>query len=430
MVDESIHVTDDTLRVACKEPIGPIDLRHYSAVVLCALGKAALAMAQAVVDRLGKYLTDGVVVCTSTTRTTVGAIPVLIGGHPLPNSDSHRAAERVQRIASAAHERTLLINCVSGGASALCCAPYTNGVWHLSVADIQHTTSVLLAANASIHEINCVRKHLSALKGGRYLQLAAPARIVNVVLSDVVGDDLGTIASGLVAPDTTTYRDAMNILTRHKIEGSVLPAVRAFLAAGAAGEIPETPSESDLAGCRYSTILIGNNMRALKAALQRAIEHGFKSRIVTSRLQGNARHAAARILSLAIRTAQHELPCCLILGGETTVQLRGGGKGGRNQELALAFLYLTQRFMRPYPDAYSITLLSAATDGVDGPTDAAGGFADKRALENATAASLDIATYLDANNAYEFHRRCGTLLHTGATGTNVCDIQLVAVTQT
>ena len=284
--------------------------------------------------------------------------------------------------------RTLVITVISGGGSALLdgLLSYEDGgqTIHLALPDLQQTTQALLACGAAIGEINTIRKHISTVKGGRFLQLLHPAASLNLILSDVVGDRLDAIASGLTTYDTTTFQDALNVLDKYGIARQVPGVVLRALQLGAAGRIPETPKPGDAVLARASNILIGTLHNALLAAAEEARRLGYNPVVLTSQLTGEAREAARFLLALARDVAQHGLlaprPACLIAGGETTVTLRGVGKGGRNQEMALAFL--TELAANPSA-AREIAFLSAATDGTDGPTDAAGAFASLDLVEKA-----------------------------------------------
>ncbi len=431
LVREQLLLRGKQLRLVVPEKDVRLNLTDWPTIYLCAIGKAALPMAQAVIDMLGNKISDGIIVSKVAARAAIGNIGIHNGGHPIPNLSSQRAAESVIRLAAQADQKTLMINLISGGASALCSAPYHHQDYPLTLEDLQQITSLLLATNATINEVNCVRKHLSALKGGRFLQLASPATTINLVLSDVIGDDLGSIASGLVAADKTSYHDALHILAKYRIKERAPSSVMAFLQAGAAGEIAETPTSRDLPSPGHTTRLIGNNMRALEAVSQKALTYGFTPQIITSHLRGNARQAAEWIWALATHAAHYAkestLPLLLIIGGETTVEIRGKGMGGRNQELALTFLTLLDSSSIPLPAKRAVYLLSAATDGNDGPTDAAGAFADRAVLQQVQHQTLDMMQFLNNNDSYHFHEYCGSLLRSGATHTNVCDMQLLVI---
>ena len=313
---------------------------------------------------------------------------------------------------------------VSGGGSAIACAPAEG----LSLEEKISTTELLLSCGATIQEINCVRKHLSAIKGGRLAAALAPATVISLVLSDVIGDDLDAIASGPTVPDSTSYADALEVLRRHDIADRVTAEVAGHLRRGAAGEIPDTPKPGDHVFDRVRTMLMGSNRQALDAARESAEKLGYRCLVLSSRLTGEAREAALMILGIGKDIAASAFPvarpACVILGGETTVTLRGHGKGGRNQEMALAFLAALGRSPK---DGQDIHFLSAATDGTDGPTDAAGAFASLDLPRRSRALGLDPEADLANNDSYGFFDSCGGLLRTGPTNTNVCDIQILLV---
>jgi len=289
-------------------------------------------------------------------------------------------------------------------------------------------TRALLACGATIHEMNCVRKHLSRIKGGRLARAYQPATSLNLILSDVVGDDLDAIASGPTVPDRTTFRDALDVLGRYGVSGRIPAAALGALEAGAAGAHEETPKPGDPAFAHVKNVLVGTNAQALVAAEARARTLGYQTMVLTSRLTGEAREAALALLGIAEDVAVSGFPlrppACLIAGGETTVTVRGGGKGGRNQELALAFLAAEER-RSPVPRP--VVLLAASTDGNDGPTEAAGAFASPEIAARARALELDPAVALAENDSYRFHERAGSLLVTGPTNTNVSDVAVLLV---
>lgn len=296
----------------------------------------------------------------------------------------------------------------------------------ISLDDKQDATRRLLACGATIHEINTVRKHLSRIKGGGLARNAYPATVVSLILSDVVGDDLDVIASGPTVPDSSTFGSAREILQRYAIWEQVAPAVRHRIEQGAGGLIDDTPKSGDPAFDRCRQTLVGTNLQALEAAAQAASEMGFRPLILTSKLEGEAREVARAMAAMAreITSSGHPAtaPACILCGGETTVTLRGDGKGGRCQEFALAASI-------PLSGIPNILMLAAGTDGNDGPTDAAGAVADGQTLSRANDLGLDIHDYLDRNDAYHFFDQLGDLLLTGPTRTNVMDVYMLLVGQ-
>jgi hydroxypyruvate reductase len=316
----------------------------------------------------------------------------------------------------------LLLVLLSGGASALLPSPAER----VTLEDKARTTALLLRSGATIHETNAVRKHLSSLKGGGLARAAAPARVVTLVLSDVVGDDLSTIASGPTVPDPTTFSDALEVLRRRGVLDDVPAAVRGRLLAGVRGEIPETPKPGEAAFRRVATRIVGSNRLSVEAAAREARRQGLRPLVLTTRLEGEAREAA-RVLVAVLRECVESArpaapPLCLLAGGETTVTVRGHGQGGRNQELAVAAAQCLAGF--PVP----AVVASLATDGVDGASDAAGGIADDTSV--ARAASLGLApaaVFLAASDTRNYLGPLGDLVVTGPTGTNVIDVVILLV---
>ncbi|MDP3176420.1 MAG: DUF4147 domain-containing protein, partial [Spirochaetaceae bacterium] len=351
-------------------------------------------------------------------------IELLESSHPVPDERSAAAARAMLALGEKVDERCLVIVLISGGGSSLLCAPAQG----ISLEDKAETTRLLLASGAPIQEINCVRKHISAVKGGRLAAALAPATVLSLILSDVIGDDLDAIASGPTVPDPTTWSDALGIVRRRGIEALLPASVAQRLRLGAEGGLPDTPKAGDPAFARSRALLVGTNRLALLAAEAEARKRGYRALVLTSRLTGEAREAALFILGIGKDIRAHSFPlrapACVILGGETTVTLKGKGRGGRNQEMALAFLDAMERSPK---DTEGILLLSASTDGSDGPTDAAGAFADGATALAAREAGLDPRAYLGENDSYRFFDRIGGLLRTGPTNTNVCDVQLLLV---
>jgi hydroxypyruvate reductase len=314
--------------------------------------------------------------------------------------------------------RDLLIVLISGGASALLPAP----VEPITLSDKQQTTDLLLRAGADITELNTVRKHLSALKGGNLAALAYPATTISLVLSDVIGDRLDVIGSGPTVPDSSTFSDAFAVIQKYKLTRRIPKAVRRRLEAGAAGKAPETPKPGDPLFRNVHNVVIGSNRLSLEAAAGQAKALGYRTLILSSTMQGEAREVArvhAQILR-EVHLSGHPLrrPACILSGGETTVTVTGSGKGGRNQEFALAAAI-------DIAGLNDALVLSAGTDGTDGPTDAAGAIATGDTVKRAAALGLDARKHLCTNDAYPFFDALCDLIRTGPTGTNVMDIHLL-----
>lgn len=381
-------------------------------------------MARAAEDVIGPVLSDALAVDVSD-RIPLARTRRLLAGHPVPDEAGRRAADEVEALANSLGPDDLLLLLVSGGASALLPAPAEG----LTLDDKARTTAALLRAGATIAELNAVRKHLSRLKGGGLVRAAAPARVASLALSDVVGDDPSTIASGLAAPDPTTYDTALEVLERKGVRERVPAAVSRHLEAGARGERPETPKPGDPLFRRVAFNVVGSNRLSVAAAAREARRQGFRPLVLTTRLEGEAGEVA-RALAAMLRECVEEgrpavPPVCLLVGGETTVTVKGAGRGGRNQELVLA----AAEPLAGFPVAAVIA--SLATDGIDGNSDAAGGVADDRTFARARELGLAPASaFLDENDSWSFLGPLGDLIITGPTGTNVMDLTtLVAGTR-
>jgi hydroxypyruvate reductase len=401
---------------------------------LISFGKAACAMAQAAVELIPaqRLAGAGIAVTNYENVRTVANVEVLGAGHPLPNTDGFFAAQKIaERVSQAQADDTLLV-LISGGGSAL--LPYP--VDGISLEEKIATTDLLLACGATINEINCVRKHLSQLKGGGLARLAAPAKVHALILSDVLGDDLSTIASGTTVPDTSTYAESIAVLQNKGVWERVPKSVQQHLETGAQGLIAETPKADDAVFKQSSYVLCASNTVSLKAAQQIAEQMGYHTQIYSEQLCGIAKEEAEQLAIYAAKKlivptlqrgnaavdapASSIKPIALLAGGETTVNLKGNGKGGRNQEFALAFAIAAKKH-----GLKNWTLVSGGTDGRDGPTDAAGGIVDDYSLQNMINAGLNPAEYLDNNDAYHALKCSNDLLITGATGTNVADLQIL-----
>ncbi len=390
-------------------------------VVALAAGKAAPAMARAARQALGSALDDLLVV----THARSGPLPrgarLRLASHPVPDASSVAAGREALALAETLGERDLLLVLLSGGASALLCAPVPG----LRLADKQAVTRALLGCGASIDEINVVRRHLSAIKGGGLLRAAAPARVVTLALSDVLSADPAAIGSGPTAPDPSTFADARAVLARHRLLRAVPAAVRERLEAGAGGAIADTPKPGDPAFRRARFQIVGDNARSLRACAAEARRRGLRVAVVGAPLAGEAREVG---FGLGARLREHQAglrepapPCALLAGGETTVTLRGRGRGGRNHELALGAAMALA-------GAPGVAIAaSLATDGLDGSSGAAGARVDERTLEQAEARGLPPAeAALARSDSAPWLARVGATLRTGPTGTNVCDLVVMA----
>jgi hydroxypyruvate reductase/glycerate 2-kinase len=394
---------------------------RFKRMVVAGFGKAACPMAKALEKCLPEWISRGIVI----TKYGHGEgydlrkTRIIEAGHPIPDHNGLRGTEEAIRLLEEADAETVVVCLISGGGSALLVSPADG----LTLDDKMTVTGQLLRAGADIYDLNTVRKHLSRVKGGRLAGIAYPASIVSLVLSDVVGDRLDVIASGPTAPDSSTYHDALGVLKKYDLLHVAPPAVVALLRSGSGGMFPDTPKEGSHVFERVRNIIVGSNRMALDAARARAGSYGLTADIIASDLTGEAREAG-RWLALKAGEARASSglrrPCCLISGGETTVTVKGNGLGGRNMELALSFAV-------EIDGIEGISLLSAGTDGTDGPTDAAGAFVDGRTLSRARAMGLDPARYLEENDSYHFFRKMDELFLTGPTGTNVMDIQIMVI---
>lgn len=402
-------------------------LDRFRRVFVIGFGKAAAPMGQAAAEILGERLTSGLLVTKvghSETHTALPqALTLLEAAHPLPDAAGVAAARRIADLARQATADDLVLCLISGGGSALLTLPAEA----LTLADLQATTVALLRCGASIDEINTLRKHLSQVAGGQLAKLAAPATVLSLVLSDVVGSPLDVIASGPTVPDRSSWADAWDVVERHGLQAALPDLVVERLRAGLAGQIADTPKADDPTFALTQTLVIGDNAIAAQAAQQRAAELGFKARVLTTFLEGEAREVAKVVVALGREIVAHgrpvATPACLILGGETTVTLRGQGTGGRNQELALAAAVLLDRL----PEKERIAVVSLATDGTDGPTPSAGALIDGTTVDRGRAIGLDAASHLADNNSNPYLEAVGDLLVTGPTQTNVNDLVFVFV---
>jgi len=391
----------------------PIDLRHASArrLLVFGCGKAGGSMAATLERALGPRITEGLVVVKDGYMVTTERIVLREAGHPVPDARGQAATEEMVRRANAAGADDLIVFLVSGGGSALTPAP----VLPITLAEKQDTTRLLLGAGATINELNTVRKHLSLFKGGQFARAAAPATLVALILSDVIGDPLDVIASGPTAPDPTTFAEALSVLARRGVGGQVPLPVRARLETGARGEIAETPKPGDPAFKRVTNVVIGNNATVVEAAAAEARRLGYRTEILTRELQGEAREVARQLVARARGQVPHT---CLIAGGETTVTVRGRGRGGRCQEFVLAAALELSSEDR-------LVVLAAGTDGSDGPTDAAGAIADATTITRGERGGRAARAALDDNDAYTFLSAADALVVSGPTNTNLLDVYVV-----
>lgn len=434
MICRTLSCEGNTLSVRTETETASYDLSRYDSIVALGMGKAGAKMAAGLEAVLGDRLSGGIVAVKKGYTEKLKRTTLIEASHPVPDETSVSAANQILHYAQGLGEKTLAIVLISGGGSALLCAPYEGEGYVLTLEEKQIVTKALLGSGATIQEVNSVRKHLSRIKGGRLAQALAPASTLSLILSDVVGDDLDAIASGPTVPDRTTWHDARDVIARYHLEDAIPSAALRILDAGCAGLLPDTLKPEDPSFSLTRNVLIGTNYQSLLAAKERAVNLGYNAQVLTSRLTGEAREVALFFLGIGLEAAAHgspvSAPACIIAGGETTVTLKGTGKGGRNQEMALAFLNGLRKLGTgvTLPDsARRLSFLSGGTDGSDGPTDAAGAVASAQVLADALAQGLDLDAYLANNDSYHFLAKCGGLLLTGPTNTNVCDIQVLII---
>ncbi len=393
-----------------------IDLSSFKHIYLLGIGKATAPMAAAFEEILGNRLSQGAVIVKYGHSSALKKVKLFEAAHPVPDRNTLDATKQLLEIAAAATQHDLILFLISGGGSAL--------FERLPVSiELKHLTSFneqLLSCGASIEEINVLRKHISLVKGGRFVGIAMPARLETFILSDVIGDPVDSIASGPSAPDASTYADAWNIITRYKLAQKLPSAVLDFFKRGLNGKEPETPKQGDALFNNVQNTILGNNRLALESLQKTAEQAGYQTQLISDRLQGDVREVGkiwAEMIEKALQNKNTDSKkICIIAGGEPTVFLRGNGLGGRNQELTLSVLKLLKNISVPF------YFCSVGTDGTDGPTDAAGAWIDQNSFNKAEKLGLDIDDYLDRNDSYYFFEQTGNLIKTGPTGTNVMDI--------
>ncbi len=396
------------------------DLREIAHIYVVGAGKASAAMAKAIEDLMMARITDGAVTVKYGYVADLRKIRLTEAGHPVPDENGVRGSERIVEVLRKATGEDLVIGLISGGGSALTPLP----VEGISLADKQTVTRSLLNCGATIHEINSMRKHLSRIKGGGLARLAYPALVINLMLSDVIGDPIEVIASGPCVPDPSTFKDCQEIVEKYGLSDKLPFPILEYIQQGVEGKVPETPKPGDPLFEKVQNTVIGSNIVAVKAAEKKAKQLGYHTRILSTFIEGETREVAK--VHSAVAKEIHktgnpvEPPACVITGGETTVTIRGSGLGGRNQEFALASV-------SEISGLDHTVVLSGGTDGSDGPTDAAGAIADSTTWQRANKSGLDPKVYLDNNDSYHFFEGVDDLLITGPTNTNVMDVRIILV---
>ncbi len=418
LIRSKVNLSEDTLRINGKD----FNLSVFQRIFVVGGGKASGSMAEALEEILGDRIEDGLIVVPKGTAKLYKTERIRFheGSHPIPDESSVEGARRILEIAERAEEDDLVICLISGGGSSLMCMPRPE----ISLEDKKKITELLLKSGANIHEINAVRKHISSFKGGMLARKAYPATLISLILSDVIGDNLDVIASGPTVPDSSTFKDAIEILRRYGIWDEAPSSIRRVLSDGGVGRIGETPKPGDPIFSRVFNFILGNNRLASLAAVHELKRMGMNTLFLTSLLEGEARDVGLMLSTIALEINLSgnpvEKPAAIVLGGETTVTVKGDGIGGRNQEIVLSSALRIR-------GVEGVVVASASTDGIDGPTDAAGAIADGDTLKRAEELGLNALEYLENNDSYTFFSKTGDLIFTGPTGTNVNDISVIVV---
>jgi glycerate-2-kinase len=398
------------------------ELKDFRRIFVVGGGKASGYMAEALEEVLNGRIDDGVIVVPHGTAERFKAKIVRFheASHPIPDRSSIEGARKIIELVKEADENDLVLCLISGGGSSLMAYPRED----ISLEDKRKTTEILLKCGATIKEINTVRKHLSKFKGGNLARSAYPATLISLLLSDVVGDPLDVIASGPTVPDTTTFKDAINVLKKYNVWNEVPESVRTLLLNGEKGLIDETPKSDDPSFRKVHNYIIGNNRIACTAATNELKRAGLNAILLSSQVEGEARNIGLIIGAIAKEIISSnnpvQRPAGLVIGGETTVTVTGKGIGGRNQEICLASALRISGLKE-------VVVASVSTDGIDGPTDAAGAIADGNTIFHSELKGLDAEKYLYNNDSYTFFKEMGDLIYTGPTGTNVNDISILIV---
>ena len=416
ILSSQVSLQDKILRIGERK----YSLSQYKRIFVAGTGKASAPMAVNLEKILGTRITGGWINVKYGHSQRLKRIRIQEAGHPLPDEKGLEGAKEMVRMLSPLTEDDLVIFLISGGGSALLPLP----VEGITLAEKQATTNQLLSCGAAIQEINTLRKHLSRIKGGGLAKIVYPATLAALILSDVIGDPLDAIASGPTVADPTTYEDCARILNKYQLWEKIPPSVAGHIRDGLEGKKEETLKEGDPAFQKVYNLVVGNNFLAIKAARKAAQDLGYRPVILSSLVEGETREVAkvhAAIAKEVLLSGNPILPpACILSGGETTVTLKGKGKGGRNQEFALAAALEIAGWEE-------ILVMSAGTDGTDGPTDAAGAFVDGKTVSRGKTMGLDLWSFLEENDSYSFFQKLGDLLITGPTGTNVMDLRIMLV---
>ena len=415
LIKSKIRLINDILQIADLQ----FDLREIQNIFIIGAGKAGTYMASGLEHILGNRITEGHIIVKYGYTSVLERIKITEAGHPYPDENGLAATREIIKLAKKARKNDLVICLLSGGGSSL--------LWDcpegFTTEDLMKVNKLLVNSGAGIHEINAVRKHLSGVKGGRLARIAQPAKLVSLILSDVIGDHPDVIASGPTAPDPTTYVDAIEVLEKYDLKHLIPEKISVYLYAGATGKIDESPKPGDEIFRNTHNIIIGSNRMALENAAQKALEYNLNAIIVEDQLQGDVVSVSEFLVETALKYKadyNETKPVCILYGGETTVKMTGKGEGGRNQHLAM----LCALLLEGNP---GITILCGGTDGSDGPTKAAGAVVDSETMVSAASKGIDAENYLREFNSYNFFRKVSGHIITGPTMTNVMDIIVMIV---
>jgi hydroxypyruvate reductase len=394
-------------------------LENYRKIFVVGAGKGSAQMCRALIELIEDWLYGGIVIAKYGYAVPVKKIAIFEAGHPIPDENGLRATEQIVGLLRQTTSEDLVINLISGGGSALLCSPADGMSFH----DKQEITRFLLSCGAPIDEINTIRKHISKVKGGGLARLACPSTLISLILSDVVGDSISNIASGPTAPDPSTFSECQVILDKYEARTEKFGSIARLIDKGSAGEIEETPKPGDRIFSNVLNVVVGSNRLAVIAAKEQAESLGYSVKVIDDLAEGEAIELAvahATIVKEIYHSGTFRRPACVISGGEATVTLHGEGLGGRNQEFAVATAL-------EIDGLDGVVALIGATDGTDGPTEAAGGIVDRGTVRRGEARGLDAREYLRRNDSYHYLQATDDLLVTGPTLTNVMDLRVFII---
>ena len=396
------------------------DIDSFNNIYVISVGKASILMYSGIQQILGSKINQGLIISPYSSNLSFNDVEIFISDHPIPSKKSIIASKKIIDLVKSATDRDLILFLISGGGSSLIALPS----YDLTLDDKIVVNNLLLSSGANIRELNSVRKHLSRIKGGHLVENSKNSTIISLIISDIVGDPVDCIASGITSPDSSTYQDAIDVLARYDLWNKIPHKAKKILTRGVNGEIKETPKPINSLFNKVHNIVIANPYTACSGVVEFLKNNNIKSKILTSKLEGDSRNMSLMFSLLCKYIVENDLPlskpCALIIAGETTVKVTGNGKGGRNQEAALVSSMKISGFD-------NIALLFMGTDGIDGFTDSAGSIIDGDTLINSQKMGIDAKTYLDNNDSHSFFKETGGLIFTGFTGTNVCDLWLAII---